>query len=73
MVDSLDVDKPDLGVETQRLVRAQATVALAKAVKKGTFGSAASKEDMRKVINEARAAERSVDVKRVMDEALTEL
>lgn len=76
--ESLDVDKPDLGVETQRIVRAQATVALVKAVKKGVFGSAASKEDgvvgaFRGVITEARGAERSVDVKRVMDEALGEL
>ncbi|KAI3396880.1 hypothetical protein diail_11584 [Diaporthe ilicicola] len=76
--ESLDVDKPDVGVETQRVARAQATVALAKAVKKGVFGGAASKEDsvlgaMRKVITEAREAERSVDVKRVMGEALAEL
>ncbi|KAG6362717.1 hypothetical protein INS49_007810 [Diaporthe citri] len=76
--ESLDVDKPDLGVETQRVVRAQATVALAKGVKKGVFGSAASKEDgvvgtLRGVITEARGAERSVDVKRIMDEALAEL
>lgn len=76
--ESLDVDKPDLGVETQRTVRAQATVALVKAVKKGVFGKDASKEDgvsgtMKKVITEARGAERSVDVKRIMDEALGEL
>lgn len=76
--ESLDVDKPDLGVETQRVARAQATVALAKAVKKGVFGSAASKEDgvvgsLRGVITEARGSERSLDVKRIMDEALAEL
>lgn len=76
--ESLDVDKPDLGVETQRVARAQATVALAKGVKKGVFGSAASKEDgvvgtLRGVITEARGAERSLDVKRIMDEALAEL
>ncbi|KAI7785623.1 proteasome component [Diaporthe eres] len=76
--ESLDVDKPDLGVETQRVARAQATVALVKAVKKGVFGSAASKDDgvvgtLRGVITEARGAERSLDVKRIMDEALAEL
>ncbi|KAJ0107219.1 hypothetical protein J7T55_007589 [Diaporthe amygdali] len=76
--DSLDVDKPDVGVETQRIARAQATVALARAVKKGVFGDAASKAEgvagtMRRVITEAREAERSVDVKKVMGEALAEL
>ncbi|KKY37661.1 putative proteasome component [Diaporthe ampelina] len=76
--ESLDVDKPDLGVETQRVVRAQATVALAKAVKKGVFGTDASNEggvvgNLRTVITEARGAERSVDVRRIMDEALAEL
>lgn len=76
--ESLDVDKPDLGVETQRVARAQATVALARAVKKGVFGPAASGQDgvagtMRGAITEARGAERSVDVRRIMDEALGEL
>lgn len=76
--DSLDVDKPDLGVETQRVARAQATVALVRAVKKGVFGGAAADDGVvvgyvRGVIAEARGAERSVDVRRVMDEALGEL
>jgi proteasome component ECM29 len=76
--DSLDVDKPDLGVETQRVARAQAAVALVKAVRKGVFGLLdASMEEvvgtMRGVMTEARGRERSVDVKRIMDEALAEL
>ncbi|KAG8157272.1 hypothetical protein KVR01_012980 [Diaporthe batatas] len=80
--DSLDVDEPDLGVETQRVARAEAVLALVRAVKKGVFGRGlAAAEDgpggvvgaMRGVITEARAAERSVDVRRVMDEALAEL
>ncbi|KUI58095.1 Proteasome component ECM29 [Cytospora mali] len=72
--ESLDVDKPDVGVETQRLARAAATVSLAKAVKKGVFGQVDNVVGrMKKVITEAKAGERSADVRKVMDEALGEL
>ncbi|KAK7732530.1 proteasome component M29 [Cytospora paraplurivora] len=75
-LESLDVDKPDVGVETQRLARAKATVSLAKAVKgKRVFSSAVDGvvERLRKVITEAKGEERSADVRKVMDEALAEL
>lgn len=72
---SLDVDKPDFGVETQRLSRAAATVSLAKAVKKeGVFGRVEEVvERMKGVIAEAMRDERSADVKKVLGEAMAEL
>lgn len=76
--ESLDVDKPDVGVETHRMARARATVALVKAVKKGVFGSgeAADKAcvEMKKTIQTAmEGGERSSDVKKILGEALGEL
>lgn len=77
-LESLDVDKPDVGVETQRLARAKATVSLARAVRgKGVFGTAGEievvVERMRRVISEGMKGERSADVRKVMGEALGEL
>lgn len=76
--DSLDVDKPDVGIETHRMARARATVALVKAVKKGVFGSGEGMDrvraEMKKVIQTAmEGGERSSDVRKIMAEALGEL
>lgn len=74
-LESLDVDKPDVGVETQRLARAVATVSLAKAVKKGVvFGQVEEVVGrMRRTVTEAMGGERSADVRKVLGQALGEL
>lgn len=70
--DTLDVDKPDEGVEAQRMVRARACLALAKAMGANVFGEVAErvKGEMRKVVEGAREGERSVGVRKVVEEAL---
>lgn len=74
---TLDVDKPDEGVETQRLARANACVALVRAVKKGIFGQGEMVEavvrEMKQVVEMAKEGERSADVRKVILEALGEL
>lgn len=72
--ETLDVDQPDVGVESHRLARAKATVALVKAVRKGVFGKAeGARAEMKKRIEAAVGGERSSDVKKVVGEALAEL
>lgn len=72
---TLDVDKPDVGVEAHRLARAKAAVAMAKAVKKGVFGAGQEglRGEMTRVTEAALQGERSSDVKKVVGEALEEL
>lgn len=74
--ETLDADKPDVGVEAHRLARAKATVALARAVGQGVvFGGAgeAVGGEMRMTIEVAAKGERSMDVRKVVEEALAEL
>ncbi|KAJ4421568.1 proteasome component M29 [Gnomoniopsis sp. IMI 355080] len=72
---TLDVDKPDEGVETQRLGRAKACLALVKAVNGGVFGGKIEdvKGEMKRVVEVAKEGERSADVRKVMEEVLGEL
>lgn len=72
---TLDVDKPDEGVETQRLARAKACLALVKAVKSGVFGAEVDgvKGEMKGVVAAAKEGERSADVRKVMEDVLKEL
>lgn len=77
-LETLDVGQADLGVETQRMARAQATGSLARAVQKGVFGGPEEKEslrsEVRKAVEGAVQGERSADVRRVWaDEALAVL
>ncbi|CAN8099751.1 unnamed protein product [Discula destructiva] len=74
---TLDVDKPDEGVETQRLTRVKACLALVRAMKKGVFGQGEAVDsfsgEVKTVIKGAKEAERSADVRGIMEEALGEL
>lgn len=72
---TLDADKPDEGVETQRLQRAKACLALVQAVGGGVFGGEMEgvKGEMRRLIETAKEGERSVDVRKIVEEVLSEL
>lgn len=77
---TLDVDKPDLGIETQRIARAKATASLVKAVQKGVLGTGEGREireivkgEMRETLEGALQAERSADVRRLLSAALEDL
>lgn len=72
---TLDVDKPDEGVETQRLARAKAVKALVLAVKKGVFGETTgeTREELKRVLDEGVGGERALDVRKILTEALAEL
>ncbi len=74
---SLDVDKPDVGTEDQRSTRAKACRAVARAVTRGIFGGKESLKDtiaqMKKVTEKALAGERSLDVQKLLKEALGEM
>ncbi|KAF3762700.1 hypothetical protein M406DRAFT_63530 [Cryphonectria parasitica EP155] len=58
---TLDADKPDVGVESHRLARAKATLALG------------AKEQIKKTVETALEGERSMEVKKVVKEALAAL
>lgn len=71
---SLDLDLVDVGTESQRVMRAKAAGALLKAKARGVFGrSGPSLEQFKKVVGEALAAERSLDVLKVLKDILAEL
>lgn len=69
---SLDVDKSEAGTEEQRSNRVKALKALAKTVKKGVFGKDASQAKTAAAIEGALATERSLDVQKLLKEALSE-
>ena len=69
---SLDVDRPEAGTEEQRLSRAKALKALAKATKKGAFGRDAARASTAAAIEGALSTERSLDVQKLLKEALAE-
>ncbi|EPE06844.1 proteasome component [Ophiostoma piceae UAMH 11346] len=69
---SLDVDRPEAGTEEQRSNRAKALKALAKTVKKGAFGKDVSRAKTAAAIEGALSTERSLDVQKLLKEALAE-
>lgn len=71
---TLDVDKTDVGTEEQRSNRAKAAIAVAKALKKGVFGnSQETNTQVKETINKALVTERSLDVQRLLRDAVAEL
>ncbi len=72
---SLNVDKPDVGTEEQRMTRAKALAAISRAVGKHVFGPTDDDlknalKQMRDVVEAAVAVERSRDVQKLLNESL---
>ncbi|CAK7227611.1 proteasome component M29 [Sporothrix bragantina] len=71
---SFDVDTPEAGTEDQRSSRAKALKALVKASKKGALGPISSEAEgkIKAAVDGALAAERSLDVQKLLREAAAE-
>ena len=71
---SFDVDTPEAGTEDQRSSRAKALKALIRASKKGVLGTISSEAagKIKAAVDGALAAERSLDVQKLLREALAE-
>ncbi|KAM5347818.1 hypothetical protein ACJ41O_007642 [Fusarium nematophilum] len=68
---SLDMDLVDTGTEPQRVMRAKAIGATLKAKARGVFGQAGPDgAQLKKMVNNALAAERSMEVQKVLKEIL---
>jgi proteasome component ECM29 len=73
---TLDIEKPEVGTESQRLTRVKAATATAKALKKGALGADSggeAKVRMKASVQDALARERSLDVQKLLKSLLTEL
>ncbi|CAK7219870.1 proteasome component M29 [Sporothrix curviconia] len=71
---SFDVDTPEAGTEEQRSTRAKALTALVKASKKGVLGPISSEAavKIKAAVDGALATERSLDVQKLLREAVAE-